>query len=146
MTLYFTSSTYHHHKKKKKKLVVVFLLPLKPPHHCAIKCQCIVLQNLSVCLALELDFPRMLQQWMRAHGENRPHTAAGTMGAWAQPIQSRKLLPHIWQRLPGHGATGNLASPGSEVKWKSFRHVQLFVTPWTIAHQACRSVEFSRQE
>ena len=61
MTLYLTSSMYHHHKKK-KKIVDVFLLPLKPPHHHAIKCQCMVLQNLSVCLALELDFPRMLQQ------------------------------------------------------------------------------------
>ena len=25
-------------------------------------------------------------------------------------------------------------------------HVQLFVTPWTVAHQACLSMEFSRQE
>ena len=27
-----------------------------------------------------------------------------------------------------------------------FRHVQLFVTPWTVAHQAPLSVRFSRQE
>ena len=27
-----------------------------------------------------------------------------------------------------------------------FSHVQLFVTPWTVAHQAPLSVEFSRQE
>ena len=27
-----------------------------------------------------------------------------------------------------------------------FRHVQLFVTPWTITHQASLSMEFSRQE
>ena len=25
-------------------------------------------------------------------------------------------------------------------------HVQLFVTPWTVAHQALQSMEFSRQE
>ena len=32
--------------------------------------------------------------------------------------------------------------------WKcySLSHVQLFVTPWTIAHQASLSMEFSRQE
>ena len=29
---------------------------------------------------------------------------------------------------------------------KSFSHVQLFVTPWTIAHQAPPSMGFSRQE
>ena len=27
-----------------------------------------------------------------------------------------------------------------------FSHVRLFVTPWTVAHQALLSVEFSRQE
>ena len=29
---------------------------------------------------------------------------------------------------------------------KSLSHVQLFVTPWTVAHQAPSSMEFSRQE
>ena len=28
----------------------------------------------------------------------------------------------------------------------SFSHSQLFVTPWTVAHQASTSMEFSRQE
>ena len=32
------------------------------------------------------------------------------------------------------------------VKWKSLSRVQLFVTPWTVAHQAPLSMEFSRQE
>ena len=31
-------------------------------------------------------------------------------------------------------------------KWKSFSQVQLFVTPWTVAHQTPLSVEFSRQD
>ena len=31
-------------------------------------------------------------------------------------------------------------------KGQSLSHVQLFVTPWTIAHQASLSMEFSRQE
>ena len=32
------------------------------------------------------------------------------------------------------------------LKCQSFSHVQLFVTPWTIVHQAPFSMEFSRQE
>ena len=37
----------------------------------------------------------------------------------------------------------------SRVKVKSFSHVQLFATPWTVAYQAYQaplSMEFSRQE
>ena len=33
-----------------------------------------------------------------------------------------------------------------KVKVKSFRRVQLFVTPWTVDHQAPPSMESSRQE
>ena len=33
-----------------------------------------------------------------------------------------------------------------EVKVKLLSHVRLFVTPWTVAHQAPSSMEFSRQE
>ena len=33
-----------------------------------------------------------------------------------------------------------------EVKVKSLSRVQLFATPWTVAHQAPQSMEFSRQE
>ena len=33
-----------------------------------------------------------------------------------------------------------------KVKWKSLSHVQLFTTPWTVAHQAPQSMGFSRQE
>ena len=32
------------------------------------------------------------------------------------------------------------------VKVKSLSHVQLFATPWTVAHQAPPSMKFSRQE
>ena len=38
-----------------------------------------------------------------------------------------------------------LAAPG-KVKVKSLSRVQLFVTPWTVAHQASPSMGFSRQE
>ena len=33
-----------------------------------------------------------------------------------------------------------------KVKMKSLSHVQFFATPWTVAHQAPPSMEFSRQE
>ena len=32
------------------------------------------------------------------------------------------------------------------VKVKSLSHIRLFATPWTVAHQAPPSMEFSRQE
>ena len=32
------------------------------------------------------------------------------------------------------------------MKVKSLSHVRLFATPWTVAHQAPQSMEFSRQE
>ena len=35
---------------------------------------------------------------------------------------------------------------GKKVKVKSLSHVQLFVTPWTIAYQAPWSMGFSRHE
>ena len=35
---------------------------------------------------------------------------------------------------------------GVKVKVKSLSHVQLFVNPWTVAHQAPLSIGFSRQE
>ena len=31
-------------------------------------------------------------------------------------------------------------------EWKLLSHVGLFATPWTVAHQASLSMEFSRQE
>ena len=37
-------------------------------------------------------------------------------------------------------------SMGSEMKGKSLSHVQIFVTLWTVAHQAPQSMGFSREE
>ena len=34
----------------------------------------------------------------------------------------------------------------NKVKVKSLNHVQLFVTPWTVAYQVALSMGFSRQE
>ena len=46
----------------------------------------------------------------------------------------------IWQKENGFWYNK------SEVKWKSFSRVQLFVTPWTVAWQALLSMEFFRPE
>ena len=59
--------------------------------------------------------------------------------------------PRIEPRSPVLQA-GSLPSepPGKSVNLrsevKSLSHVQLFATPWTVAYQAPRSMEFSRQE
>ena len=55
-------------------------------------------------------------------------------------------------RKPGSGLTlwswPNLKAQIRHLKdgWKSLSHVQLFAIPWTVAHQAPLSMEFSRQE
>ena len=50
-------------------------------------------------------------------------------------------LPSMGSHRVGHDWS-NLAAAAAEV----LSHVQLFVTPWAIAHQAPLSMEFSRQE
>ena len=44
------------------------------------------------------------------------------------------------------GSQGKNTEKWKKVKVKSLSHVQLFVTPWTVAHQAPLSMGFSRQE
>ena len=39
-----------------------------------------------------------------------------------------------------------IITKGKKVKVKSLSHVQLFVTPWTVPHQAPPSMGFSKQE
>ena len=67
------------------------------------------------------------------------------------PKKSRPCL-HTKTRVPFHPLQSN--NPGSETqqfhfgkekKVKSLSHIQLFVTPWTLACQAPSSMEFSRQ-
>ena len=40
----------------------------------------------------------------------------------------------------------NYGSPEKSVLTNTLSHVQLFATPWTVAHQAPQSMEFSRHE
>ena len=50
-----------------------------------------------------------------------------------------------WQRMRWlDGITDSMDMKWSEVK--SFSHIRLFATPWTVAYQAAQSMGFSRQE
>ena len=51
-------------------------------------------------------------------------------------------MNHIY--VPGTNMT--IVNQPWKVKVKVFGPVWLFVTPWTVAHQASLSMEFSRQE
>ena len=55
---------------------------------------------------------------------------------WMQNTWELKKIP-----LPGPSLNEMLTERNCRGKWKSFSHVQLFATPWTI-----QSMEFSRQE
>ena len=55
-------------------------------------------------------------------------------GAWRATIHRVARVGH------------DLASKSSSPPLICFSHVQLFTTPWTIAHQASLSMGFSRQE
>ena len=51
-------------------------------------------------------------------------------------VHCRQILYHVIHQ----------GSPDKALKVKSLSHVQLFTTPWTVAHQAPLSIEFFRQE
>ena len=69
-------------------------------------------------------------------------------------IEGYKLynLPKVHRQCPGVniGRLPKALTSYSEdlwkKKWKSLNRFQLFVTPWTVAHQTPLSMEFSRQE
>ena len=47
---------------------------------------------------------------------------------------------------PLNDSREGLLQNASSMRACSFSHAQLFVTPWTVAHQAPLSMEFSKQE
>ena len=51
------------------------------------------------------------------------------------------IFIHHLQGMLHHAKYGEM-----KVKVKSLSHIQLFVTPWTVAHQAPPSMGFSKQE
>ena len=67
---------------------------------------------------------------------------------WSRPSTSLFYFNNILSLpLVSSSFTHPSATSESEkVKVKSFSRVRLFVTPWTVAHQAPPSMRFSRQE
>ena len=59
-------------------------------------------------------------------------------------IEPRPPVLQMWS--PSHWTTREVPLQNFGMKVKSLSHVQLFVTPWTVAYQAPHSVGFSRQE
>ena len=59
---------------------------------------------------------------------------------WGKMSQRLSQIWKIDQNTPGRVNISFLKN------WKFLSHVWLFVTPWTVAHQAPLSMEFSRQE
>ena len=145
MTLYFTSSTYHHHKKKKITGCVFTSSEASTPPcykmsmHSVAKFICLfsfrtwLSKNASAMNErpmVRTDPTQLLAPWVPGHSPYRVGSCSRIFGRDYRGMEPLATWPPQW----------------NEVKWKLFSHVQLFVTPWTIAHQACISVEFSRQE
>ena len=64
-----------------------------------------------------------------------------------RPLFPPSIFPSI--RVFSNESVLRIRWPKCQVKWsevKSLSHVQLFVTPWTVAYQAPPSMGFSRQE
>ena len=66
--------------------------------------------------------------------------------AWRIPGTGSLVGCHLWGRTESDTTEATAAAAAvSIVSAPSLSHVQLFATPWTIAHQAL-SMEFPRQE
>ena len=73
--------------------------------------------------------------------------------AWKIPcMEEPGKLQSMWLQRVGHDWATELNGKNSEPQWSKRLHAQslscvsLFVTLWTVAHQALLSMEFSRQE
>lgn len=65
----------------------------------------------AVCLALELDFPRMFQQWMRGPWREQTPHSCWHWGCQGTAHTEQEVAPTYLAVLREHGATGNLAAP-----------------------------------
>ena len=62
------------------------------------------------------------------------------------PCGSDKAVLPFFYPLTHPSPLGEVIWPRKKIKVKSFSLVQLFATPWTVAHQTPLSMEFFRQE
>ena len=86
--------------------------------------------------------------WTIAH-QASPSMEFSRQEYWSGlPFPSPRDLPDtgIKPRSPALPADALTSEPPGKPKVKSLSPAQLFGTPWTIAHQAPLSMEFSRQE
>ena len=62
--------------------------------------------------------------------------------------KDKRLMEASWRERLTLGETGSCSGGWghAQVKVKLLSRVQLFATPWTVAHQAPPTMEFSRQE
>ena len=92
--------------------------------------------------SLGFFMPRILQAWVGSY-----FLLQGiflTQGSNRDLLHCRQILYHLSYLGSPSQHCYMLYSLWSEVKWLS--SVWLFATPWTVAHQAPPSMEFSRQE
>ena len=103
-------------------------------HKCIIRIITRAFRNRAVSI-LHWECIRLCSKYLRRPG-------------WG-PHQGRLSFPFWDQRFHGEANEdkGLLSWKGQrKVKVKSLSRVWLFATPWTVAHQASQSMEFSRQE
>ena len=120
----------------------------------------IVVANVKFCEKNDLPDGSVFSQWNTPLiARHRWHKISNTAAA----AKSLQLCPTLWDPIdgspPGSPVPGILQARTLEwvaisfsnawkwkVKVKSLSRVRLFTTPWTAAHQAPHSMEFSRQE
>ena len=89
----------------------------------------------------------MKPTWCHKHNTRVALHHKPQRGPWRQP-----RLPKRQQQLLRSSSTNTKSCQSPEfsvspnLKVKSLSRVRLFATPWTVAHQARPSMEFSRQE
>ena len=76
--------------------------------------------------------------------------AVNVLHSICQQIRKTQQWPQDWKMsvfIPiSKEGSAKECSKQKKVKVKSFSHVQLFATPWTVAYQAPPSMGFSKQE
>ena len=105
--------------------------------------------NYFIVLQWFLPYIDMDQPWIYMYSPSRspPPASLPTLSLWVFAVHQPKHLSHasnlyhLYKFLPCL-----LFKVFLESESQSFSHVQLFVTPWTVAHQVPLFMEFSKQE
>ena len=88
-----------------------------------------------------------MQEAPPAHKHSKPAWALSGAGPWLSPFLSSLTANAPWDSGTSTSRIHWMMKFFQvKVKVKSLSRVQLFATPWTVAHQAPPSMGFSRQE